>query len=142
LTHENQQAGVNPGGDIGDPGHTPAAGAPNSVENPELSIAGYGPPDISGPGRKSIPFFKKPSSVVLFAANKTFTDFTVEKAGPYHFSFTIRIRHHLVAARRLHPGLRVASRAEFLLHFIQHWVSKRYTAGCRIRHPGLDPGPA
>jgi len=103
---------------MGNSGHTPAAGAPNRVENLKLRIAGHGPPDISGPGGKRIPCFKKPSSVVLFATNKTFTDFTVEKVGPYHFSFTIRIRDHLVAARPLQPCFRVASRAEFLLHFI------------------------
>lgn len=113
-------AGVNPGGDIGDPGHTPAAGAPNSVENLVLSIAGYGPPDIFGHGRKSIPCFKKPSSVVLFAANKTFTDFTVEKVGLYNFSFTIRIRHHFRRGCHLHFSFSVAARAEFFLHFIQH----------------------
>jgi hypothetical protein len=77
FAHEYQQAGVNFGGDICDPGHTPAAGAPNRVENLELSIAGYGPPDIFGPGSEAIPRIKNPTSVVLFAANKTFTDFTV-----------------------------------------------------------------
>jgi hypothetical protein len=78
FAHEYQQTGVNLCGDMGDPGHTPAAGAPNRVENIELGIAGYGPPDIFGPGCKTIPCFKNPSSVVLFAANKTFTDFTVK----------------------------------------------------------------
>ena len=120
LPDEHQHAGVDPGGDIRNSGHTPAAGAPNRVENLELRIAGYGPPDIIGPGRKTIPCLEKPSSVVLFAANKTFADFTVEKVGSYHFSFTIRIRGHLVAARHRYPCFRVASRAEFLLHFIQH----------------------
>jgi len=33
FTNEYQQAGVDLGGDMGDPGHTPAARAPDSVEN-------------------------------------------------------------------------------------------------------------
>jgi len=37
---EYEQTCDNPGGDMGDPGHTPAADAPNRVENLELGIAG------------------------------------------------------------------------------------------------------
>jgi len=127
---------------MGDPGHTPAAGAPNRVENLELGIAGYGPPDIFGPGSKSVPRLEHTAAVVLFATNKTVTDFAVKKVGLYNGSLTIGIRDHFRAARHLHPGLGVASRAEFFLHFIQHLFSIRCTAGCRIRHPGPDPGPA
>ena len=104
---------------MGDPGHTPTAGAPNRVENLELSIAGDSPPDIFGPGCKRIPRCKNPSSVVLFAANKTFTNFTVKYIGPYHFSATIRIRGHFRGGCHLHISIGVAPCAEFLLHDIQ-----------------------
>ena len=133
FAHEYQQTGVDLGGDICDPGHTPAADAPNRVENLELGIAWYGPPDIFGPGCKRIPRLEHTAAVVLFATNKTITDFAVKKVGLHNGSLTIGIRDHFRAARHLHPGLGVASRAEFFLHFLQHLFSIRCTAGCRIK---------
>ncbi len=101
FPREYQHARDNPGGDIGDSCHIPALGAPNCVEKLKLSISGYGTPDISGSGCKRIPRFKNPSSAI-FATNKTFTCFTVEKIGPYHISFTNRISNHVGGGRHFH----------------------------------------
>jgi hypothetical protein len=104
---------------MGDPGHSPAAGAPDRVENLELRITGESPPDVFGPGCKRVPSFKNPSSVVFFVTNKTITGFTMKEICPYHFSSTIKIRGHFRGGRHLHLSFGVAPCAEFLLHDIQ-----------------------
>jgi hypothetical protein len=127
FPHEYQHAGVNFGGDIGDSCHIPALGAPNFVENLELSISGYNTPDIFGFGCKSILCFKNPSSDAIFPTNKTFTYFTMKKAGSYYIPFTIRISNHFRGKGHLYIPNCVASCAEFPLHNLHQLV--------RIREP-------
>ena len=102
FPREYQHARDNPGGDIGDSCHIPALGAPNCVKNLKLSISGYDTPDISGSGCKSILCFKDPSPDAILATNKAFTYLTVNKMGPYHFSFTNRISNHVGGGRHFH----------------------------------------
>jgi hypothetical protein len=122
FAHEYQHAGVNLGGDIGNPGHIPALGAPNGVENLKLSISRYGTPDIFGSGCKSILGFKNFSAIAIFATNKTVACFTVKKAGSYHFSFTIRISNDFQRRHHLHSPYCIASCAEFLFHIFHKLV--------------------
>ena len=117
FAHEHEHAGVNPGGNTGDPGHPSTAGAPDRVENLELGVAWYGPPDILGLGCKRVPVYKYPGATVFFATNETFAHVTVIKVGPDHFSSAIGCRDHLGAACHLHLPYGVAKGAKFSLHY-------------------------
>jgi hypothetical protein len=119
LPREYQHAGVNFGGDFGDPSQTPAAGAPNCVEYLDLSISRYSTPDIFGFGCKSILCLKHSSFDPIFPANKAFTYFTMEKVGSYYILSTIRIGVHFRGRGRLNIPNGIASCAELSLHIFQ-----------------------